>query len=106
MNLFSLIFTYFELIEGDSDDEEGMVANRGKSSVATETVYFHNDDIADDKELNRIMGFTGFDTTKNKPVDDNFHGAAVGGTARHKKRAYRQYMNRKGGFDRPLQKMD
>lgn len=46
----------------------------------------------------RIMGFAGFDTTKNKPVEDNHHGAALGTVSKHKKRVYRQYMNRKGIF--------
>lgn len=46
----------------------------------------------------KIMGFGGFDTTKNKKVTDNVHGDV------HVlvKRKYRQYMNRKGGFNRPL----
>ena len=46
----------------------------------------------------KIMGFSGFSTTKNKKVADNVHGDV------HVlvKRKYRQYMNRKGGFNRPL----
>ncbi|KAF1586462.1 UNVERIFIED_CONTAM: U4/U6.U5 small nuclear ribonucleoprotein 27 kDa protein, partial [Eudyptes robustus] len=48
--------------------------------------------------LMKQMGFAGFDTTKNKKVEGN-----VGGAAKvHKVRKYRQYMNRKGGFNRPL----
>eukprot|EP00090_Calanus_glacialis_P015763 TRINITY_DN2483_c0_g1_i1.p2 TRINITY_DN2483_c0_g1~~TRINITY_DN2483_c0_g1_i1.p2 ORF type:complete len:141 (-),score=56.05 TRINITY_DN2483_c0_g1_i1:86-508(-) len=49
-------------------------------------------------EMMKIMGFGGFDTTKNKKVTDNVHGDV------HVlvKRKYRQYMNRKGGFNRPL----
>eukprot|EP00092_Neocalanus_flemingeri_P002891 GFUD01003093.1.p1 GENE.GFUD01003093.1~~GFUD01003093.1.p1 ORF type:complete len:142 (-),score=63.68 GFUD01003093.1:197-622(-) len=49
-------------------------------------------------EMMKIMGFAGFDTTKNKKVTDNVHGDV------HVlvKRKYRQYMNRKGGFNRPL----
>ncbi|KAF0292500.1 U4/U6.U5 small nuclear ribonucleoprotein [Amphibalanus amphitrite] len=49
-------------------------------------------------EMMKIMGFGGFDTTKGKKVDGNNQGAV------HVvlKRRYRQYMNRKGGFNRPL----
>lgn len=49
-----------------------------------------------------LMGFGGFDSTKGKPVDDNAHGAAAGATRHESKRDYRQYMNRRGGFNRPL----
>lgn len=44
------------------------------------------------------MGFCNFDTTKGKKVDNNDAGVV------HVilKRKYRQYMNRKGGFNRPL----
>lgn len=49
-------------------------------------------------EMMKTMGFCGFDTTKNKKVDGNDSGEV------HVilKRKYRQYMNRKGGFNRPL----
>ena len=94
--------------DNEFDTEEGAITSRGNSKVTTETVIFqqNNNEIIDDKELNRIMGFSYFNTTKNKVVEDNFHGAAIGGASKHKKRLYRQYMNRKGGFNRPLQKMD
>lgn len=46
----------------------------------------------------RKMGFGGFGTTKGKKVEGN-----IGGMAKvNKPRKYRQYMNRKGGFNRPL----
>lgn len=52
----------------------------------------------EEQEMMRTMGFCGFDTTKNKKVDGNDAGEV------HVilKRKYRQYMNRKGGFNRPL----
>lgn len=52
----------------------------------------------DEQEMMKAMGFCGFDTTKNKKVDGNDAGEV------HVilKRKYRQYMNRKGGFNRPL----
>ena len=49
-------------------------------------------------EMMKIMGFAGFNTSKNKKVDGNDHGE-IHVTV---KRRYRQYMNRKGGFNRPL----
>ena len=45
-----------------------------------------------------VMGFGNFDTTKNKKVKGN----QVGDVNILVKRKYRQYMNRKGGFNRPL----
>jgi U4/U6.U5 tri-snRNP-associated protein 3 len=46
----------------------------------------------------RLMGFGGFETTKNKKVA----GADVSAVKIEKKRTYRQYMNRRGGFNRAL----
>lgn len=54
--------------------------------------------------MKMLLGFGDFDTTKGKMVEENVKSAAVG-TARHEtKREYRQYMNRRGGFNRPLDK--
>ncbi|XP_072941365.1 U4/U6.U5 small nuclear ribonucleoprotein 27 kDa protein [Epargyreus clarus] len=52
----------------------------------------------EEQEMLKVMGFCGFDSTKGKKVDDNVEGEV------HVvlKRKYRQYMNRKGGFNRPL----
>lgn len=52
----------------------------------------------DEQEMMKAMGFCGFETTKGKKVDGNDAGEV------HVilKRKYRQYMNRKGGFNRPL----
>jgi len=49
----------------------------------------------------RMLGFSNFDTTKGKMVPGN----QVGAVHVVKKRRYRQYMNRKGGFNRPLDKV-
>ncbi|KAI1714291.1 U4/U6.U5 small nuclear ribonucleoprotein 27 kDa protein [Ditylenchus destructor] len=51
-----------------------------------------------DEEMSKLMGFAGFDTTKNKKVPGNVDGVSK----INKPRKYRQYMNRKGGFNRPL----
>lgn len=49
-----------------------------------------------------IMGFGSFQSTHGKRVEDNHTGAAKGAARRILKREYRQYMHRKGGFNRPL----
>ncbi|KAJ4179179.1 hypothetical protein NCS54_01171200 [Fusarium falciforme] len=54
-----------------------------------------DDDMA---AMQAMMGFGGFGTTKNKKVAGN----NVGGVSKEKKTEYRQYMNRQGGFNRPL----
>ncbi|PIO70707.1 hypothetical protein TELCIR_07437, partial [Teladorsagia circumcincta] len=51
-----------------------------------------------EQDISTLMGFTGFNTTKNKKVHVNYDGAVK----INKPRRYRQYMNRKGGFNRPL----
>jgi U4/U6.U5 tri-snRNP-associated protein 3 len=57
--------------------------------------------------MRRLLGFSGgFATTKGQEVEDNRKSAARGVAAKNKARKYRQYMNRKGGFNRPLDKMN
>lgn len=48
----------------------------------------------------RMMGFGGFGSTQGKHVDDEFANASA--VQQKTKRQARQYMNRKGGFNRPL----
>ncbi len=50
-------------------------------------------------EMMKMMGFSGFETTKGKHVEGSANASAVN---IQQKRKYRQYMNRKGGFNRPL----
>lgn len=54
-----------------------------------------DDDVA---AMQAMMGFGGFDSTKGKKVVGN----NVGAVYKEKKTEYRQYMNRQGGFNRPL----
>ena len=49
-----------------------------------------------------VLTLTGFDSTKGTHVADNDTGAARGAVRKVLKREYRQYMHRKGGFNRPL----
>lgn len=60
----------------------------------------------EEEQMQKLLGFSGgFASTKGEEVEDNSKSAARGAAAKNKARKYRQYMNRKGGFDRPLDKM-
>mmetsp|Transcript_45166 Transcript_45166/g.109304 ORF Transcript_45166/g.109304 Transcript_45166/m.109304 type:complete len:157 (-) Transcript_45166:2047-2517(-) len=59
-----------------------------------------------EEQMRKLMGIQGFGTTKGKEVKDNKNSAARGVAAKNKARKYRQYMNRKNGFNRPLEKMN
>jgi len=50
-------------------------------------------------EVKRMMGFAGFKSTHDRKVPGNSKNFAV---RKEKKTQYRQYMNRPGGFNRPL----
>jgi U4/U6.U5 tri-snRNP-associated protein 3 len=62
------------------------------------------EDLTPEKLMQRMMGFTGFSTTQGKKADANKGTVADKGYVRKgtSARQYRQYMNRKGGFNRPL----
>ncbi|CAF0727313.1 unnamed protein product [Didymodactylos carnosus] len=53
----------------------------------------------DEIEMMKTMGFATFDTTKGKHTEGSTNAFAAN---IQQKRRYRQYMNRKGGFNRPL----
>ena len=75
----------------DPDDRK-----RGSSPIILE-------DAQDELEsMAKLMGFTNFDTTKGKKIPGN---QSVGAVKVVKKVRYRQYMNRRGGFNRPLDKV-
>lgn len=59
-----------------------------------------------EEQMRKLMGIGSFGSTKGEAVEDNQSTAARGGAAKNKARKYRQYMNRKSGFNRPLQKMN
>ncbi len=48
--------------------------------------------------LKRMMGFSTFKSTQNTKIPGN----NVSGVRKEKSTNYRQYMNRTGGFNRPL----
>ncbi|KAJ1909926.1 hypothetical protein H4219_006319, partial [Mycoemilia scoparia] len=92
----------------DNKDHKGS-GNRGSNDsqlLKTPKDNSHKDEeeeglVQDDSEqaLMELMGFGGFGTTKGQHVEGNAKGEA----SVKKERKYRQYMNRKGGFNRPLE---
>ena len=56
------------------------------------------DEDPEDALLRKMMGFKAFNTTQNKKVPGN----QIYGVRKEKTTKYRQYMNRQGGFNRPL----
>ncbi|ODV96723.1 hypothetical protein PACTADRAFT_1308 [Pachysolen tannophilus NRRL Y-2460] len=89
-----------EIIEGKQEVEE---ESRGRTSKRQEYNDSDGDDISIQEDpsihdMASLMGFNGFGTTKNKKVE----GTNVYGSVKNKKAEYRQYMNRKNGFNRPL----
>jgi hypothetical protein len=102
---------------GDSSDEEGAIPAGREGEVDWGG---DEDGVTGDEDIMRIMGFTGFDSTKVRihivitcsvmhlillqghQVEDNTHGSALGLAARNKRRIYRQYMNRRGEINKIL----
>lgn len=77
---------------GRRDDDEGAEPmDQDEEDIDVE------DDGMDD-DMAAMMGFGGFGTTKGQKVVGN----NVGAVRKEKKTEYRQYMNRVGGFNRPL----
>ena len=56
----------------------------------------------EEEVMQRLLGISSFGSSQNTKVATNHSSAAVGVAQKHKARKYRQYMNRKNGFNRPL----
>jgi len=69
----------------------------------TEIVPLDTEEEYDEEKISKIMGFSSFSTTKNQSHVESTEEAVMKSSSQ--KRKYRQYMNRKGGFNRPLDKM-
>lgn len=87
-------------MDGVKEDKDGSL-EVGKSHDAMTRTKSAEEEIVEQEdeatvEMKRIMGFSGFDTTTGKKHGD------VGQVYKQKKTKYRQYMNRPGGFNRPL----
>jgi U4/U6.U5 tri-snRNP-associated protein 3 len=99
---------------GRGDDHPGHSGSGYSSSsfknAAQQSIIQVNPDelegLDEDEQMQRLLGFSGnFASTKGQAVEDNQTSAARGVASKHKARKYRQYMNRKNGFNRPLEKM-
>lgn len=106
-----------KITHGDSDDED-QAAENSKGQQGADMGLGAPGEEVDDEDIWRLMGFSGFDTTKvertsgilrgipfidetlfclqGKQIEENMAGAAAGGVSKHKNRKYRQYMNRRG----------
>ncbi|KAF9572444.1 Myotubularin- protein 14 [Mortierella alpina] len=90
--------------KGDSDSEDDRDGRKDrhrtskKDSVDAEKPLEELSPEDEEARMMALMGFGGFDSTKGKKVA----GADVSGADIKKQRQYRQYMNRRGGFNRPL----
>lgn len=90
---------------GTAENHKGEISKNEKSNKHKNDED-DNEDLDDEqRQMMQMMGFGGFGTTKGKSVGDNQTSAARGAASKNKGRKYRQYMNRKGGFNRPLDKM-
>ena len=79
---------------------------RGKGNQIVEITEEELEGLDEEEQMQQLFGFGDFGSTKGKAVADNQNSAARGLAAKNKARKYRQYMNRKGGFNRPLDKMN
>jgi U4/U6.U5 tri-snRNP-associated protein 3 len=80
----------------------------GKSNNVVGAIEVNEEELEgldEEEQMQKLFGFGGFASTKGKAVEDNQSSASKGLAAKNKARKYRQYMNRKGGFNRPLDKM-
>ena len=96
--------------ESSSAASESRIRSLENGSTDKDGTYVEvEEDNEEDEEQNmmyHLLGFSGgFGSTKGKAVTDNQNSAARGAASKNKGRKYRQYMNRKGGFNRPLDKM-
>lgn len=82
--------------------EMNMDDDRSSGEYGDANGYDDDDPAEEDGEdmdaMQAMMGFGGFGTTKGRKIAGN----DVGGVRKEKKNEYRQYMNRHGGFNRPL----
>ena len=87
----------------DTDDHKQLHIKGGSKKGNLEEEPLEDDDevvIEDDgmAAMQAMMGFGGFGTTHQKKVPGN----DISAVRKEKKTEYRQYMNRVGGFNRPL----
>jgi U4/U6.U5 tri-snRNP-associated protein 3 len=90
--------------DGDRHDtpDEGRERTKERDEATPMDMDDPDDDIVIADEgldaMQAMMGFGSFGSTKGKKIPGN----NVGAVRKEKKTEYRQYMNRVGGFNRPL----
>ena len=86
----------------DSGPTSTGIAIKSKDMIEEPERYEDEDIVVEEDDglaaMQAMMGFGGFGTTKQKKVAGN----DVSAVRKEKKTEYRQYMNRVGGFNRPL----
>ncbi|CAI7569093.1 unnamed protein product [Penicillium discolor] len=83
------------------DGRKATGAQRGPGRNEDEMDVDFKEDADEDEmeaQMRKTMGFSRFRTTKNTKIPGN----NIYGVRKEKKIEYRQYMNRQGGFNRPL----
>lgn len=84
-----------DFVDGIAKEQHKQKKNKDGGGEVVEEAVADEDEI----EMMKKLGIpVGFDSTKGKPVP----GADVSGVRVVTKRQPRQYMNRRGGFNRPL----
>ncbi|KAJ2239675.1 hypothetical protein GGI13_007935, partial [Coemansia sp. RSA 455] len=81
-------------------DQSPLPPPPSKDNETSETTDEALQQMTEEEQMNAQLGFGDFGTTKGKAVAGNNVGAANV----KKQRKFRQYMNRKGGFNRLLDK--
>lgn len=71
---------------------------RSASSSSSDDNAEEEVDLTEEQLMSKLMGVTDFDSTKGK----DHSTSDLSGANKKTKRRYRQYMNRRGGFNRPL----
>jgi U4/U6.U5 tri-snRNP-associated protein 3 len=89
----------------DTDGDHKQLHIKGgakKEKIEEEPIDDDDDDVVVEDDgiaaMQAMMGFGGFGTTHQKKVPGN----DISAVRKEKKTEYRQYMNRVGGFNRPL----
>lgn len=94
--------------KGTGDDMDGVKYNNSSKTPdeplrQVSAGWIPDIEVEEDDELllevQKVMGFAGFKSTQNRQVPGNKRNHAI---RTEKETQYRQYMNRPGGFNRPL----
>jgi len=82
-----------DLMDSDQPPQD---ASGSRPNGASDAIEEGEDVVDEDAQMMAMMGFAGFNTTKGQEVEGNQEG----GVEIKKRRTWRQYMNRRGGFNR------